>query len=197
MKKWIISIGVAIFILITGCADTKDNTEEAAINSTDSSVKALSSLDEETEKIDVTMYNQDKEEVGTAVIRPVYTGVKITLEASDLPGGEHGFHIHENGICEAPDFESAGSHFNPTDSKHGFEHPEGPHAGDLPNINVDKDGNVFKDALAKMVTLEKGQENSLLKEGGTALVIHSGADDYKSQPSGDAGERIACGVISE
>ncbi|SFD66027.1 superoxide dismutase, Cu-Zn family [Lentibacillus persicus] len=197
MKKWMLVFGLAFSLLIAGCGNTEDEQEEAEMHRTDLGVKTISSLREESHKLDVTLYDRDKEEVGTAVIRPVYTGVKVTLEASGLPSGTHGFHIHENGVCEAPDFESAGGHFNPTDAKHGFDHPEGPHAGDLPNIEVDEDGNVFHDAQAEMVTLEKGEENSLLKEGGTALVIHSGADDYESQPSGDAGERIACGVISE
>lgn len=196
MKAWMLLTGLAITILLGGCADTEDDTEET-LDSSERGIETVGSLSDETEKIDVTMYNQDKEKVGTATIRSVYTGLNVTLDASDLQPGMHGFHIHENGICEAPDFESAGGHFNPTDAKHGFDHPEGPHAGDLPNIEVDQDGNVVADVTADMVTLEKGKVNSLLKEGGTALMIHSKADDYESQPSGDAGERIACGVISE
>lgn len=194
MKKWMLFSGLALIMLTGACTDTDDDMEETR---TDPGIETVGSVKDAMDKIEVTMYNQDKEAIGTTIIRPVYRGVKVTLEASDLPPGEHGFHIHENGVCEAPDFESAGGHFNPTDTKHGFDQPEGPHAGDLPNIQVDEDGNVFADAAAEMVTLEKGQNHSLLKEGGTALVIHSEADDYESQPSGDAGERIACGVISE
>lgn len=197
MKKYIVIYSLAFVMLLAACADKGDDVEETQNDSSNAGVKTSAPVSEETEKLEVTMYNQDKEKVGTTTIRPVYTGVKITLEATDLPPGMHGFHIHENGICEAPDFKSAGGHFNPTGGKHGFEHPEGPHAGDLQNIKVDQDGTVFADAAAEMVTLEKGKNNSLLKEGGTALMIHSGADDYKSQPSDDAGERLACGVISE
>ncbi|HLS09631.1 superoxide dismutase family protein [Lentibacillus sp.] len=196
MKKWMLFFGLVFAIVLGGCADTDDDMEETGHYS-DPGIETAGNVSEDTDKVEVTMYNQEKEAVGSAIIRPVYRGVKVTLEASDLEPGTHGFHIHENGVCEAPDFKSAGGHFNPTDAKHGFDHPEGPHAGDLPNIEVDQEGNVFADAAAEMVTLDKGEENSLLKEGGTTLVIHSDADDYESQPSGDAGKRVACGVISD
>src|SRR5699024_7499207 len=102
-----------------------------------------------------------------------------------------------SGACETPDFESAGDHYNPTDANHGFDDPDGPHAGDLENIEVSEDGTVSAERTADMVTLEEGQDNTLFTEDGTALVIHSEADDYESQPSGDAGDRIACGVIEQ
>ncbi|GGJ82462.1 hypothetical protein GCM10007063_01230 [Lentibacillus kapialis] len=197
MKKWVLLFGLVFASILGACADTNDEMEESQKYSSNPGVETSAPMSEKTDKLEVTMYNNNKEKIGTTTIRPAYTGVKITLEASELPSGTHGFHIHENGICGAPDFQSAGGHFNPTDAKHGFEHPKGPHAGDLQNIKVNQSGNVFADAAANMVTLEKGKNNSLLKEGGTALIIHSGADDYKSQTSGDAGERIACGVISE
>src|SRR5699024_7382351 len=196
MKKWMLFFVLVFANVLGGCADTDDDVEETGHES-DTGIETAGNVGEDTVKVEVTMYNQEKEAVGSAIIRPVYRGVKVTLEASDLEPGTHGFHIHENGVCEAPDFKSAGGHFNPTDAKHGFDHPEGPHAGDLPNIEVDQEGNVFADAAAEMVTLDKGEENSLLKEGGTTLVIHSDADDYESQPSGDAGKRGACGVISD
>ncbi|SFA96472.1 superoxide dismutase, Cu-Zn family [Lentibacillus halodurans] len=197
MRKWILFSGLVLSMLLSACTDTEDDMEETRDHGSESGIETMSNLSEDTDKLEITMYNKDKEKVGTATFRSVYTGLNVTLDASNLPPGTHGFHIHENGICEAPDFESAGSHYNSTDAKHGFDHSEGPHAGDLPNIEVDQDGNVVADVTADMVTLKKGQENSLLKQGGTALVIHSEADDYKSQPSGDAGNRIACGVISE
>ena len=103
--------------------------------------------------------------------------------------------VDEVGKCELPDFESAGGHFNPTDASHGLDHDEGPHAGDLPNLEVGEDGLVDEEIIAENVTLKSGEENSLLQEGGTALVIHAEADDGTSQPSGDSGDRIICGVI--
>src|SRR5699024_2249947 len=103
---------------------------------------------------------------------------------------------HEKGSCEAPTFESAGGHFNPDDKKHGFDHPDGPHAGDIEKLEVMEDGTVDATFLNDRVTLEKDQANSLFYEEATALVIHAEPDDYYSQPAGDSGNRIACGVIS-
>jgi Cu-Zn family superoxide dismutase len=121
--------------------------------------------------------------------------VKIHLEAKGLPPGVHGFHIHQTGKCEPPSFTSAGDHLNPTHKQHGFYNPKGFHAGDLPNIQVAADGTVRADVESKNVTLKKGEPNSLLRKGGTSLVIHEKADDYVTDPSGNSGSRIACGVI--
>ncbi|MFC2949016.1 superoxide dismutase family protein [Virgibacillus sediminis] len=143
----------------------------------------------------VSLEDPDGNIVATATLEESNEEVTIQLEGTDLPAGTHGFHIHETGACEGPDFESAGGHYNPTDANHGFDDPEGPHAGDLKNIEVAEDGTVNTEVTADMVTLQKDGENTLYTDEGTALVIHSEADDYQSQPSGDAGERIACGVI--
>ncbi|WP_068673965.1 superoxide dismutase family protein [Oceanobacillus sp. Castelsardo] len=144
----------------------------------------------------VDLKNSDGEIVANAsLVESKSGGVTISIKGENLPSGGHGFHIHENGSCTAPTFESAGAHFNPTGKKHGFDNSEGPHAGDLNNINVGANGNLSTEVTADMVTLEKGKETSLLKEGGTSLVIHSDPDDYVSQPAGNAGDRIACGVI--
>ncbi|SFE86319.1 superoxide dismutase family protein [Alteribacillus iranensis] len=148
--------------------------------------------------VTVSMMNGDEEEIGMAEVSETEEGVTIQLEASNLPeDSEHGFHIHETGACEAPDFKSAGGHFNPEDTEHGTESDGGPHAGDLPNITTDENGEVSEEIVNDKVTLMEGEDNSLLKEDGTALVIHAGADDHQSQPSGDAGDRIACGVIEK
>lgn len=143
----------------------------------------------------IDLLNDKGKKVGTAELEPSTDGVIVNLEASDLPPGTHGFHFHETGKCEAPSFESAGGHFNPSQKEHGLENKKGTHAGDLPNIVVDKKGYVEAVFTAKGVTLTKDKENSLLKEEGTALVIHEKADDGKSQPSGNAGDRLVCGEI--
>lgn len=122
-------------------------------------------------------------------------GVRIRMEVTGLSPGMRAFHIHETGACEAPGFQSAGGHFNPGGTEHGFWNPAGHHAGDMPNVHADAEGNAKVDGFAPMVTLKKGKPNSLLREGGTALVIHAGVDDHQTDPAGDAGDRIVCGVI--
>jgi len=133
-------------------------------------------------------------EVGAATFTVTPSGVFISLDLTAVPPGEHGFHVHTTGKCEPPDFKSAGPHFNPDQTKHGFMTPEGPHAGDLPNLHVPADGKLQVEVLEPNVTLSG--EAPLLDADGSALVIHAGADDYKTDPAGNSGNRIACGVIT-
>jgi superoxide dismutase, Cu-Zn family len=122
-------------------------------------------------------------------------GVLLHIEAWGLEPGVHAIHIHETGRCDPPDFESAGGHFNPTGAGHGALHAEGMHVGDLLNLHVGEDGRIVTERHAPRATLEEGSPTSLLGGDGTAIVIHVSADDYLSQPTGDAGGRVACGVI--
>ena len=134
--------------------------------------------------------------VGMAMISPARGGgVSVELTLKGLPPGEHGVHLHSVAKCEPP-FKSAGTHFNPTNKKHGLLNPDGPHAGDMPNFKVAANGTVQTTITNKNVTMGS-EANSIYAGGGTALVIHEKADDMKTDPSGNAGEPIACGAITK
>jgi Cu-Zn family superoxide dismutase len=133
-------------------------------------------------------------EVGELELWQTPHGVLITGRLFGVPPGPHAFHIHEVGKCEPP-FESAGGHFNPTRAAHGYLTGRGMHAGDLPNLHVPESGKLEFDMLATRVTLAASPANSLFDADGSAFIIHSAPDDYRSDPAGEAGERIACGTV--
>lgn len=133
-------------------------------------------------------------EVGRAVFTATPSGALLDLNLTAAQPGVHALHIHAVGKCDPPDFKSAGPHFNPDQTKHGIMSPEGPHAGDLPNVHVPADGKLEVEFLDPVVTIS--QEAALLDADGSSIVIHAGPDDYKTDPAGNSGDRIACGVIT-
>lgn len=120
--------------------------------------------------------------------------LRVTLYGGVVQSGTHGFHIHETGRCE-PDFGAAGGHYAPEGNRHGIMDPDGKHAGDLPNAHIPSTGRVEFEVMAHGITTRAGVEGTLFDDDGSAFVLHAGSDDYRSQPSGDAGDRVACGVV--
>ncbi len=183
---------VAAMFVLGGCSSVSKVINKGG----DTTCAEFNSHDDEKQRSEVSKMLKDKngKEVGEANLTQVKLGVLIRLSVKGIEPGEHAFHVHAVGKCEPP-FTSAGGHFNPASHKHGLEAPQGAHAGDMPNLFVPQSGDLKTEVLNTMITLAKGQPNSVFDADGSALVIHAKADDYKSQPAGDAGERLACGAV--
>lgn len=140
------------------------------------------------------LHDASGQRVGAARLEDVSGGVHLVLEMTGMPPGPHAVHVHAVGRCDPPGFASAGGHFNPAKRQHGVLNPQGPHAGDLPNITIDPDGRGRLETTNDRITLHPGPD-SILDADGRALVVHAGPDDFKTDPAGGSGARIACGVI--
>ena len=132
--------------------------------------------------------------IGIATLTEQDGRVRLVVQAKGLAPGKHGIHIHAIGRCEPPAFTSAGGHYNPLSRKHGLETPDGAHAGDLPNLDADGSGDARYEATTDRITLREGPV-SIFDGDGSALVIHEKEDDQKTDPTGNSGGRVACGVI--
>ncbi|WJY27086.1 superoxide dismutase family protein [Sporosarcina trichiuri] len=181
LKQFLLpAAGMLCLAMMTGC-----NPKDAKLP-----VSAEAAMTAEAVLIDT-----DGKEIGEAHFTEANGALTISVRAEGLAPGTHGIHLHEKAVCTPPDFKSAGGHFNPTGKQHGFDNPKGYHLGDLPNLEVGESGKVAVKVVMHNVTLQKGKPNSLLDEDGSALVIHAGPDDYKTDPAGDSGDRIVCGAL--
>jgi Cu-Zn family superoxide dismutase len=175
-------------------AKGKTMNRQAAISLLVAATVALALPAHAADKAHAVLKDKNGKTVGTVALTSTQGGVLLRLDLTAMPPGDHAFHIHAVGKCEAPDFKSAGGHFNPGQTKHGLMNEGGPHAGDMPNLHVPDSGKLTIEVLNPMVTLSK--KTALLDEDGSAIVIHAGLDDYQTDPAGNAGDRIACGVIA-
>ena len=174
MRPLLLLLGVAA--IVAGCASTPD--DRAPLSA------------------EATLKDKDGKQVGVATFIETPEGVRVAVTGYRLPPGGHGLHVHAVGRCEPPEFTTAGAHFNPGNKQHGRMNPAGPHAGDLPNLVVAASGEGGIDVTTKAFTLAPGP-TSLLNDKGTALVVHAIPDDDKTDPTGNSGGRIACGVITK
>ncbi len=180
---------VVVGLSLSACSGSSDDAGMPADSSSMSSTAPMPAAESAT----ATLKDATGREIGVLTLTDVAGGIQVAGTLSGLPPGEHGIHLHTTGQCEAP-FTSAGGHWNPTGRQHGTENPEGAHFADMPNIMVAADSSVSVMARTPGGTLHG--ENALLDDDGAAVVVHAGPDDYKSDPAGDAGARIACGVVT-
>lgn len=184
-----IMIPAAMLTLGLAACGSPDSTEQAA-DGTEIDTAAMADTDTPMQAV-ALLQTADGESVGTATATATDGGVQIALEVHGLEPGQRGVHVHTTGRCEPPTFESAGGHWNPTERQHGLESEAGQHAGDMPNLTVAADGTGTLE-----YQLVGGTFEGLLDADGTAFVVHAGPDDQVTDPSGNSGDRIACGVFS-
>ena len=172
-SKFLYATGAAAALLLSACATTTNMSSEPLATA--------------------MMVSSTGAQLGTATLLENGNSLSMSIEVAGLPAGSHGFHLHTTGSCERPDFQSAGGHLNPAGKSHGIYSPNGAHLGDLPNLTVSDSGTAAQ--TFSLVGNLADSEAAIFDADGTAVMIHAGPDDYRTDPAGDAGSRIACGVL--
>lgn len=191
-------VTAAAVIALVAC--TGADTDDAEMNdaaATDSGTAPAAQVSASSgDSITVSFTDTTGADAGTARLVGQPGGVEISVRVTGLTPGEHGFHVHETGQCDAPSFESAGSHYSPEPREHGLENPAGPHAGDLPNLVADAQGVADTVFTVDRLTFQSDSAAPLIKAGGLALMVHADPDDQRTDPSGNSGNRVACAVLA-
>jgi len=186
---------LAIAAAITSALALAACSREADGTANEAAADAVNAAEPAAAPQTMALNGPDGRPVGTVTLSEDPNGVTIKVDASAIPAGTHGVHLHTTGLCEGPKFESAGGHWNPAGKQHGRDNPMGAHLGDLANFEIGDAGTATTTFLVGGVTMS-GAANALADADGTSLVVHAKADDYKTDPSGDSGDRIACAVLA-
>lgn len=181
---------VMLLPLAVGCSPEDDRTDAGAMSTPE---QASPSAPTAADSAIAIVRNAEGRALGTLTLKDGGAGLTVSGRLAGLAPGEHGVHLHSTGRCNPPAFDSAGSHWNPGQRQHGSANPQGPHAGDLPNLAVGADSSATMEGTTAAGSLRG--ELPLLDADGAAVIVHAGSDDYQSQPSGNAGSPVACGVV--
>lgn len=185
-----LTIPVGVLLLVACAGGNRDATSDTG--EADSAAPTVSPSGSAT----ATVRDAAGRELGTLTLTDTTGGIAVSGRLVGLAPGEHGLHLHTTGRCDPPAFESAGGHWNPTNRQHGTQNPQGPHFGDLPNVSAGPDSVAVLQGVITPGGSLRSAPDMLLDPDGAAVIIHSGADDARTNPSGGSGTRVACGVVT-